>query len=311
MRRLLGLVAGAVALALAATGCGEAEEKPEALYVYVGGTMRPAMKELARLYEEETGTPVELDLAGSGENMIKLKETRRGDVYVAHDPYHGQMVRDGLSLEGWAPATLRPMIAVRKRNEVGVTGLADLAKPDLEVILTHPIYSTVGHLNKVMFERAGLADAMQAKLDAGTLTYVKAGGEAANAVIIGNADAAIVWDAVIFARREKLDAVDIAPTHRPDPVADAVTSATFGPIDMSVMKVTVDACTTSERPDEARKFAAFCASDKALALWKAMGYGPPASPLHLVPGKPPAEGDGDAADDADAGTDGGAEGETE
>ncbi len=288
-----------VAVAVLLSGCSSGgDEGGPALYCYVGGTMRPAMEELARLYQADTGRRVELDYGDSGSNLIKAEATRRGDLYVAHDPFHGAMERKGLSVQGWTVATLEPVIAVAKGNPKGIGGLKDLARPGLRLVLTDADYSTVGHINAIMFKRAGLADAIEKNV----ATRTKMGGEAANAVILGHADATIVWNAVVHLRSKDLEAVPIEPAWRPDPSVDAITSATYGPIDMSAVRVTVELLASSRRPEEARAFAEFCVSPRARQVWRSFGFGPPpsgegaapAAPLAASPAETPAPAGGAA-----------------
>jgi len=283
--RRLALACLCLAAGAALAGCGSgATEEAAALYCYVGGTMRPAMEELVRLYEKDTGCHIALDYGDSGANFIKAETTGKGDLYVAHDPFHGAMDRKGLSVDAWVVATLEPMIAVPKGNPKNIAGLKDLARPGLRLILTDAMYSTAGHVSQVMFRKANLADGIARNV----ATYTRTGGEAANAVVLGHADAAIVWNAVIFLRREKLQAVPIEPAYRPTPGVDAVTSATFGPLDMACIRVTVDVLKSSRRPQEARKFAEFIASPQALEVWRQFGFGPPPEAKHLAAESPPA-----------------------
>ncbi len=51
------------------TSCGNKAPSNE-LLCYVGGTMRPAMEEIAKKYKEKTGKEVVIDYAGSGELLI-------------------------------------------------------------------------------------------------------------------------------------------------------------------------------------------------------------------------------------------------
>jgi len=241
--------------------------------------MRPAMEELVRQYEAETGQKVEIDYGGSGENMIKAETTRRGDLYVAHDPFHGAMIRKGLAEEGWVVGAIKPMIAVPKGNPKGIAGLKDLTTPGIKIVLTDPQYSTTGHIYRVMFKKAGIEEAIATNV----VTRTRGGGAAANQVVMGHADAAIVWNAVIHARREKLDAVDIETPYRPDPKVDAVTTATFGPIDMSHVRVTIDVLASSKQPEAARAFAEFVASARAEKVWEDFGFSLPRGPKHLPP----------------------------
>jgi molybdate transport system substrate-binding protein len=230
--------------------------------------MRPAMERLSAMYEAETGQAIDLDYGGSGQNMIKAETTGRGDLYVAHDPFHGGMMRKGLATEGWVVAYVTPMIAVEKGNPKEIGGLADLAKPGVRVVLTDPVHSSTGWICKVMFERAGLAD----EIEKNVVTRTRGGGGATNAVIVGHADAAIAWDAVIHLRQDKLEMVDIADKYRPDPRVDAITTATFGRIDMSRMKVTADVLASSKRPEASRAFARYLASAEAEGVWRAFGF---------------------------------------
>jgi molybdate transport system substrate-binding protein len=274
------------AVALAATtvlaGCGGADENGP-LLCYVGGTMRPAMEELARIYEKDTGRPIELDYGDSGACIIKAETSRRGDLVVVHDPFHGAMERKGLVLEGWVVATLEPMIAVAKGNPKNIMGLKDLARPGLRLVLTDATYSTAGHVVRTMCRKAGIEEAVEKNV----ATRTRAGGEAANAVALGHADAAITWNAVIYLRRGQLDAVPIESSWRPDVRVDAVTSPTFGPIDLSRIRVTIGLLKYTKQPAAAKAFAQFAASTKADEVWRRFGYGPAPEARHLAAGGAP------------------------
>ena len=277
--RSLILCLGLAAAGLLA-GCGKSDEAAP-LYCYVGGTMRPAMEALARLYEKDTGRRVELDYGDSGANLVKAQTTGKGDLIVAHDPFHGALEHKGMSLEGWAVATLEPEIAVAKGNPRKIQGLKDLARPGLRLVLTDAMYSTAGHVVAAMLRKTDLGAAVERNV----VTRTRAGGEAANAVVLGHADAAIVWNAVICLRREKLDAVPIEPAYRPKAKVDAVTSPTFGLIDMSAIRVTIDVLKSSKQPDAARALAAFAASPQAMQVWQEFGFSPP--PAEEIGGRYP------------------------
>jgi molybdate transport system substrate-binding protein len=141
----------------------------------------------------------------------------------------------------------------------------------VRVVLTDAMYSTAGHVVALMLKKAGLTD----EVEKNVVSRMRMGGEAANAVVLGHADAAIVWNAVVFLRREKLDAVPIEREYEPQPGVDAVTSPTFGPIDMSAIRVTVDVLKSSRRPKEAQAFAEFVASDASQGVWQRLGFSPP------------------------------------
>ncbi len=266
-----GLLAVLVAGLIGLWACGKDEPAPELrLLCYVGGTMRPAVEELLRIYEEKTGQKVELDYGDSGTNLIKVEMRRWGDLYVAHDPFLAPLMNKGLGTQGWTVAAISPVIVVPKGNPKGITGAADLARPGLRLGLTDPEYSTLGHICPVIFDKVGLRAEIEANVD----TNMRMGGQVANAVAVGNLDAAIVWNAVAHLRADKLDTVDIAPPFLPDPDVDVVTSATFGEVDMSYIKVFIATLESSRHPRAARACAEFIASPEGKAVFARYGFSP-------------------------------------
>lgn len=246
------------------------ENGDKKLLCYVGGTMRPVVERLAKMYRKETGVEVELDYAGSGELLIKIEQTKRGDLYICHDPFMAAAQLKGLVRRSWVPASVAPVIVVPKGNPKNIQGLRDLTKPGIRVVLTHQQYSTTGHIVERIVTKYGLTN-----LYANVISRTRGGGAAANAVMLGTADAAIVWDAVAHLRREKLDAVPIEPDLRLKRGVDAVTTATFRRIEMDYIRVGMAVLTTSRQPVAAEKFAEFVASERNRHIWDEFGFSPP------------------------------------
>lgn len=276
--RLAMVIATTLALMASATAAPASAQKQ--LLCYVGGTMRPAMEKLAAAYEKSTGVKVLLDFGESGQQLIKLRETGTGDLLVVHDPYLGATGRMKMLDTAWNVSRLVATIVVPKGNPKGIRSFTDLARPGVKVVLTDPEYSTLGHIMPILARRAGLSD----KLFANVVTRTKSSGEAANAVGLGTADAAIVWDAVAYLRADKLDAIPIQPSAFPPPGVDATTSATFGDFDPANVRVTVLALSCSKQKTEARAFGAYCASAQNAAVWRGLGYTPP---QHATPASAP------------------------
>jgi molybdate transport system substrate-binding protein len=138
-------------------------------------------------------------------------------------------------------------------------------------VLSHEHYSTVGHLVPAMAEKAGI----KAQLEANVVSRTRGGGAAANAVMVGTADASIVWQAVAHLRRDKLDAVPIEPEYQLKKGVDAVSSATFGIIEQGRVRVTIAVVKYSKQPRQANDFAEFTASKEAAAIWKKQGFALP------------------------------------
>jgi molybdate transport system substrate-binding protein len=257
---------------------GHTVEKPaETLLVHVGGTMRPAMEEICALFEKEAGVKVELNYNDSGALMTVIQTTGKGDVCVVHDPFAAALDRKGLVDRIFTVASLTPTIVVKKGNPKKIAALKDLTRDGVRVALTDAEYSTGGHVVGVVFRKAGIAEAMEKK----EIVRARSGGEVANAVKLGTVDAAIVWNAVAFERRDSLDAIPIDP----------VTSATYGVIDMSSIRVTLMTLKASRAPGAARALADFAMSDRGRAVFEKKGFSPaaiapPATPPTDTPGAP-------------------------
>jgi len=281
LRRSAWLVACCVAM-LCMDGCRKQETTEPPLVCYVGGTMRPAMEKLAKTYTERTGRRIEIDYAGSGELLVRIQNEKRGDLYVCHDPFLDILMQKKLGRKGWTVAVLTPVIVVQKGNDKNIRHLRDLVRKDVRVILTDYKYSTIGNMLPKIFEKAQV-DFEQVKEH--VQKTVKSGGQAANDVMIGRFDAAIVWNAVAHLRRDGLDIVPIEQRYLPQPgvEADAVTSATGKVWDVGRIRVTIATLRCSKMPDEAEAFASFVAGPEGAAVFRSMGFtAAPAEPATAV-----------------------------
>lgn len=63
--------------------------------------------------------------------------------------------------------------------------------------------------------------------------------------------------------------------YRAQPGVDAVTSATYGVVDMGCIRVTLSRLKYSAQKQAAQAFAAYCVSPEAAEVWKKFGFNPP------------------------------------
>ena len=242
----------------------------EPLICHVGGTMRPVITKLAKMYQQKTGQAVEINSAGSGELIAHIEMHERGDVYVSHDPFLDILMQKfKMGVDGWLLAELTPVIAVRKGNPKNIQGLKDLTRDDVELILTDYKSSSLGRMLSTIFSKVDI--------DFGKLNETKKihtnpkGGYAANFVMTGNADATMVWDAVAHLRSDKLDVIRI-DEHLPVPFVDAVTSATSITYKLRPMRVTAATLACSNKPAASARFLDYLASEEASKVFKEFGF---------------------------------------
>ena len=265
--KLVTLLTGA-AVAMAANGHAEVPAGKESLMVHVGGTMRPPMEEICKIFEKESGIKVEVNYGDSGALMTAIQTSGKGDVCILHDPFPASMEKKGMVDKSYTVALLSPMIVVKKGNPKKIGGIKDLIRADVKVGLTDATYSTAGHIVSLVFKKAGIADTMEKK----DIVRARSGGEMANAVKIGTVDAAIVWDAVAFARKDSLDSIAIEMGVLPTPKVDDVTTATYGLIDMSAVKVVIMTLKGSKQLEPARRLAELAMSDRGRDIFLKMGF---------------------------------------
>ncbi|GLJ81107.1 molybdate ABC transporter substrate-binding protein [Microbacterium imperiale] len=151
MRRRVRIVAGLTGLALALAGCGissgddgavvpgeSADAVAGQVTVFAAASLSAAFDEIAADVEAAyPGVEVEpIRYDGSSTLATQLVEGARADVFASADEANMQRVIDaGLAASPRVFATNRLTLVVPVGNPGDVTGLADLADPDLAVVL--------------------------------------------------------------------------------------------------------------------------------------------------------------------------------
>lgn len=241
------LAAGVVGLFLVPSGKREGE-----ILVLCGGSMRAAVEEITKAYEALSGDEVLMTIGGSGELCAQIKLTRKGDVFVCHDPFMEWAEKRGL-IDRWETVgMLKVVIVVPKGNPKGVKGLEDLARPGVRVGIGDVVYSTSGVIANEMFKKAPFGEDVRRNVRLETKGHQKR----ATDVSLNLLDAAIVWDAVAFLFRDKLDVVRVDYEY-----VDAITSATYGRSDLRNVKVTAGITSFAKDREEVRRFWEYLTGD--------------------------------------------------
>jgi len=275
----IAIIVGLAACCL--VGCGKENPEDKPLVFYVGGTMQPAMAELAKIYEKKTGQKIEIDKAGSGELLNRIRMRKVADVFICHDPFMDELMegkKGKFGVDAWLVSQITPVIVVQPGNPSKIEGLADLIGKDIKVAVTDLEYSTCGHMLSTMFGKAGVEIVQEDKrvflrkdgVEKDIVTY-RSGSRTADTVKNRKFDAAIVWNAVAHLRG---DAVTVVSIGKDLPVVgvDTITSATEKVRDIGRIGVTMITLNCSKKPEAARKFAEFIASDETQETFKKFGF---------------------------------------
>ncbi len=215
-----------VALTLAAAGCGRdagqdaattsttgADPLTGTLRVFTAASLTEAFTEMGNAFEvEHPNVEVTFNFAASSALAQQINEGGSADVFVAADESNMKKVTDaGNAADPKTIARNRLAILVEKGNPKGINGLADLAEPDVILVLCAP---------EVPCGKVGAA----ALAKAGVTTKPSSLEENVKAVVskvtLGEADAGIVYATDVKAVGDKAEgvAIDIAT----DPTLEAV-----------------------------------------------------------------------------------------
>ena len=235
--------------------------------VYCGAGVRPPVERIAKNFmQTHPNVQILFSYAGSGCLLASLVFSQRGDLYLPGETFYLNQARDrGFLTESQHAAYFVPVILVPKGNPKGVKGLEDLLRADIRPAIGEPDSCAVGHVTRIIYQRAGLWEKLDARKPRDALEVPELGYW----VSIGTVDAAIVWQAQARQFDEKCDSVPI-PANLYDPVDISVGLLKF-----------------SKHPDLAREFMRSIASPEGQAIFKEEGYAlqpheTPAAPKPLV-----------------------------
>ena len=132
MRRLLTLVSLTVLL----PACSDPTSGPRQLIVFAAASLTDAFETLGDAYtQRHPGVEVMFNFASSSQLAGQVREGAPADVFASADERQMAAVADLVNGEPRTFARNRLEIAVEKGNPLGIRGLADLANPDLKLVL--------------------------------------------------------------------------------------------------------------------------------------------------------------------------------
>lgn len=247
----LGLVA--LALAVAAAGC-RGGGGAVTLRVFAAASLTEALSALAPAFEaSRPGVEVQFSFAGSSSLVRQLDQGAPGDVLVTADGDTMAAARAaGLVGPSQVVARNRLALVVAAGNPLRVTGLGDLARPELTVVLCAPEVPC-GRLAVLALERVGVRPAV-ASLEENVKAVVAR-------IALGEADAGVVYATDVRAAGARVSEV-------------AVTLPPADDADLQAIYPMAVASATAQRA-MARAFVDFVAGPAGQAALAGAGFLPP------------------------------------
>ena len=214
-RRALPLLAAAGLIALVLSGCASAapaarDTSPSAseaalegdITVFAAASLQATFTELAESFESENpGTEVALNFAGSSDLVTQLEAGAPADVFASADSTNMTKLTAAGLTEGDPVdfATNILEIAVPPDNPAGITDFADLAGPDVKLVVCAP---------QVPCGSATAAVAAAAGVTLAPVSEESSVTDVLGKVTSGNADAGLVYVTDVTAAGDAVEGVE-------------------------------------------------------------------------------------------------------
>jgi molybdate transport system substrate-binding protein len=259
------LLVPVVVLGLVAAACGDDDDDGGAastaagteggggggdgITVFAATSLTEAFTTIGTAFEATPdGAPVEFSFDASSALVGQITEGAPADVFASADTANMDKLTEA-NLQGTDPVTFATnllTIIVAKANPAGVTGVDDLADPDLKVVLCAEEVPCGNYANQIL-EAAGV-DVTPVSLEENVRGVV-------TKVTSGEADAGIVYVTDVTAAGDAADAVEI-------------------PQDINVLaEYPIATVGASENPEVGEAFVDFVTGDEGQAILAQYGFG--------------------------------------
>ena len=168
--------------------------------------------------------------------LSSIEVSGTGDLFLPADDSYLEIGREKHLIAEQIPlATMHAVVAVPKGNPRGIASLADLLKSDVRLVQSNPDAAAIGKITRATLQLTSEWEL----LDKATTAYRTTVTDVANDLVVGAADAGIVYDAVLH-EYPQLEAVHIAE------------------LESAVSPVAVGVIASSKQPAIALHFCTFC-----------------------------------------------------
>jgi len=235
-------------------GCGADEREAQSITVFCGSANKPAMEEIASLYEKARGIEVKLIFGGSGTLLSQIELSRSGEIYLPGSPDYAIIAeRKQQVIPGSARkvAYLVPAIVTPEGNPQKIATLADLARPGVKVGIGNPETVCLGLYGVELLERAGLLDEVLKNV----VTFGASCSKTANLAAMSQVDAILGWRVFHYWNPDRMEYVPIASELIPR---------------ISYIPIMIPVHTKSRELSE--EFIEFVLSDRGKAVYEKLGY---------------------------------------
>ncbi len=186
----------------------------DSMTVFCGSANKPAMEEIASLFERKENIKVHMIFGGSGTLLSQIQLSKKGEIYLPGSPEYIILAeRKKLIIEASDEiiAYLIPAIITPSGNPANIQGLEDLAKPGMRVGLGNPETVCMGLYGIEILEKNGLLEGVLNNV----VTFGASCLKTANLISLNQVDAIMGWRFFHFWDPARMEYIPIAPEKIP------------------------------------------------------------------------------------------------
>jgi len=170
------------------------EDQTEPLVLFCAASNRAVVDAVREDYKKEFGREIQIQYGPSQTLLATMEVAGTGDLYLpADDSFLNLAKEKNLVAEVLPLGTMNAGLAVVKGNPKHISTLADLLTDEVRFVQASAKASAIGKLTHDVLTRSQQWDALDKATDAYRTTVT----DVANDVLVGAADAGVVYDAVL------------------------------------------------------------------------------------------------------------------
>ncbi|MFC1862949.1 molybdate ABC transporter substrate-binding protein [Thermodesulfobacteriota bacterium] len=188
----------------------EAKAKINSITVFCGSANKPAMTEIARLFESKEKIKVHMIFGGSGTLLSQIELSNKGEIYLPGSPdYIIIAERKKLIIEDsdQIVAYLVPAIITPHGNPANIHSIKDLTRPGVHVGIGNPETVCLGLYGIELLEKNNMLQQVLKNV----VTFGGSCSKTANLAAMNQVDAILGWRVFHYWNPDRMDFVPIAP----------------------------------------------------------------------------------------------------
>jgi len=221
------------------------------LMIFCAASNRAVMEKVVSDYAAEYGRQVDVQYGPSQTLLSQMELSDVGDLYLPADDSFLLMAREKELVAEILPiAKMQGVIAVKKGNPKAILDFEDLLRDEIRLVQADPDAAAIGKVVRKVLQQSDTWESLKSA----TTVFRTTVNEAANDVVVGGADAAIVYDAVLhtYPDLEFVEIDELIPT---------------------LSQISVGVIRSTKQPADALHFARFLsAADRGLKRYAEYGF---------------------------------------